>query len=352
LVIIRSVKIVPPEEAQMYEAAQVLSRLHGGSPRRCLDLARNKLIILSDQHRGTQDGADDFLACKPAYHAALDYYLAAGHHLILLGDVEELWECRPSGVLASYRDTLQLEAQFLRAGGYTRLFGNHDLIWSAPSAAIRYLQPWIGYTEILESLRMEVREGKDNLGELFLLHGHQGTLTSDRFARLSEWLVRYGWGFLQRISHWRSTSPTTDFELRAGHERRLYDWAAALGKTILIAGHTHHPVFVSESHARFTARKLAEAILADDAEAAGQLKASLDMIHSRDGTLDATISMARPCYFNTGCCCFSDGDITGIEIADGEIRLVRWPDDNGKAKPKILRSASLRSVFIRIRFPE
>ena len=35
----------------------------------------------------------------------------------------------------------------------------------------------------------------------------------------------------------------------------------------------------------------------------------------------------KPCYFNTGCCCFRDGDVTGLEIANREIRLVRWPDD-------------------------
>ena len=32
----------------------------------------------------------------------------------------------------------------------------------------------------------------------------------------------------------------------------------------------------------------------------------------------------KPSYFNTGCCSFSDRSITGIEIAGGEIRLVRW----------------------------
>jgi len=29
-------------------------------------------------------------------------------------------------------------------------------------------------------------------------------------------------------------------------------------------------------------------------------------------------------YFNSGCCCFDDGDITGIELADGCIRLIKW----------------------------
>src|SRR5215211_2783982 len=36
------------------------------------------------------------------------------------------------------------------------------------------------------------------------------------------------------------------------------------------------------------------------------------------------IPIDPPCFFNTGCCSFGDGDITGLELADGEIRLVRW----------------------------
>jgi hypothetical protein len=54
--------------------------------------------------------------------------------------------------------------------------------------------------------------------------------------------------------------------------------------------------------------------------------------------------MERPCYFNTGCCCYLDGDITGLEIVDGEIRLVRWPDHADRPKPQVLARASLGEV--------
>ena len=52
-----------------------------------------------------------------------------------------------------------------------------------------------------------------------------------------------------------------------------------------------------------------------------------------------------PCYFNTGCCSFEDGDITGIEMSEGRIRLVRWPDDDGKPARKVLQSESLQRIF-------
>jgi len=37
----------------------------------------------------------------------------------------------------------------------------------------------------------------------------------------------------------------------------------------------------------------------------------------------------KPTYFNSGCCCFEDGTITGIEITDGFIRLIKWSKVNG-----------------------
>ena len=61
------------------------------------------------------------------------------------------------------------------------------------------------------------------------------------------------------------------------------------------------------------------------------------------------IPIDPPCYFNTGCCCFGDGDVTGIEIADGEIRLVRWPNDEGEPLPKVLASEKLANVLEAVR---
>ena len=57
-----------------------------------IDVDNDRLIIFSDHHRGSRDGADDFWRCERSYHAALGYYLESGHRLYLLGDVEELWE--------------------------------------------------------------------------------------------------------------------------------------------------------------------------------------------------------------------------------------------------------------------
>jgi hypothetical protein len=52
-----------------------------------------------------------------------------------------------------------------------------------------------------------------------------------------------------------------------------------------------------------------------------------------------------PSYFNSGCCCFSDGDITGIEIAEGSLRLVEWSSKGGKPKRKILEESALDELL-------
>jgi len=56
-------------------------------------------------------------------------------------------------------------------------------------------------------------------------------------------------------------------------------------------------------------------------------------------------TMAKPSYFNSGCCCFEDGDITGIEIAEGYIRLVKWKTDAGISRRMILEESPLADVF-------
>jgi len=54
---------------------------------------------------------------------------------------------------------------------------------------------------------------------------------------------------------------------------------------------------------------------------------------------------ARPCYFNTGCCSFADGSITGVEIEAGHIRLVRWTGESGAPVRECLREAGLANLF-------
>jgi len=52
----------------------------------------------------------------------------------------------------------------------------------------------------------------------------------------------------------------------------------------------------------------------------------------------------KPTYFNSGCCCFSDGDITGIEIENGFIRLIKWEKENQTPQRCVLEEKRLSEL--------
>lgn len=326
---------------------------------RSIDINTARFVIFSDLHRGNRDGADDFKHSERAYNAALAYYYRMGHTLVTLGDVEELWEVRTETALKAYRYTLYLESKFHRDGRYIRFWGNHDDDWQYPEEVSKHLDPLYGGEPLIvhEGLRLQVMDGEEELGTFFLAHGHQGTAESDRFAFFSKAVVRYLWRPFQRVTGLTpNTMPSSDWRLREQHNMAMYHWASTQDRLILITGHTHRPVFESQTHAMQIREELDVRIreLAKDRNnpkligKIAALEAQLEWIRAQNQQipgLEGGQDVSRPAYFNTGCCCYSDGDITGLEIVDGEIRLIRWPDQDDSPQPQILAKASLRKTF-------
>ncbi len=334
-----------------------LERSQAEEPR-VLDLTRDRYVIFSDQHRGVRNRADDFRRAERAYNAALAKYFGMGYVLVVLGDAEELWEELPGPVIDAYRHTLDLEARFHQAGRYLRIWGNHDDLWGSPLAVHHFLEPVYAGSplRVRECVRLRVVDQGEELGTLFLVHGHQGTAASDRWSRLARLPVRYVWRNLQRITGKGWSTPATDWALRERHNVALYTWAKRQQGLALIAGHTHRPVFRSKSHAAQIQEELEKAECRRSAKpddphlraVASDLAAELEWVRAQENQRsgpEGVIEMEVPCYFNTGCCSFLDGDITGLEIEGGEIRLVRWPDNEGGPRAQVLASAALREVL-------
>ncbi len=329
------------------------------SPKRVMQIEDLKLIILSDLHKGQKDKADDFYLCKSAYHAALAYYYQLGFTLVLVGDVEELWECRPKKVVRAYADTLALEEKFAKDERYLRIWGNHDDYWEKPKAVRKLLGEHVYHSEVQEGVRMVVMDNQQRLGEIFLTHGHQGTSASEKFTWISKPFVRYVWRNIQRITGYRLTTPAKDFQLRRTHGLAMHQWADTKEKLILIAGHTHHPVFMSKSHEDAILKELSSkrTELENMVDADQRLKfkkeideltSKLELLVKKSDNIETRFNQElKQCYFNTGCCSYSDGDITGIEIEGDNIRLVRWPDDDGAPKKKVLVEDKLSKTFSR-----
>jgi hypothetical protein len=353
---------VPLDTTYLQEISGALDRAVQHADTQPYDPATERIVVFSDHHKGTGDDADDFRRCEQAYTAALGYYLEAGYRLFVLGDAEELWEDRARPVIDHYRAVLELEARFAARGGLERFHGNHDDDWRNPSQVRRHLWPVLGRIRVREALRLSVRRPGGDPGTLVFIHGHQGTADGDRWGWASRLFVRYVWRPLQRRTGFSATTPAIDFDLRARHDRAMYEWARTQTPgVVLVAGHTHRPVFARGTPDPPPTRSIGEleallqtALTMRDTDTAAQLRAELEYARTSARRPQAVLTVSPPCYFNTGCCSFPDGDVTGIEIAEGKIRLVRWPanlhemveDGSGvEARKRILEEAALEDIL-------
>lgn len=288
-----------------------------------------RFIIVSDLHRGVGDKADEFKFCERTYLAALEHYYALGFTLVLLGDVEELWEQRPQAVMRAYPKALALEQRFYQAGRYIRVVGNHDNAWNHPLLVQQYLEPLFPGLKPYQELLLKYRNGSGIEGEIFMVHGHQGTMYSDLLDFFPPYVLPFYRTF-QNITNLGHNSPSRDAVLRSVQDNEMYRWSSGQGRLILIAGHTHRPVWSSLTQLDQLSMDLIHLLRLppeqrplDFIERVKNIQ-GLIAVQSAKYPPEDDIIKTRPCYFNTGCCVFKDGDISGIEIDRGVMSLVRW----------------------------
>lgn len=322
---------------------KALNTSYSKANRISLDTKGARWIIFSDHHRGSKDGADDFAVCEDTYLKALDHYHQKEYNLCLLGDVEEFWENNPLSVMTSYMKVLQSERRFFVQGRLQRIWGNHDDDWRIAAPVSKYLGEIFPKIQVHESLILELKEG-DVSREMLLIHGHQGTFDSDRWAWLSRLFVRFIWRNIQRLFKVPLSTPSNNIKLKSMHDKAMYEWADHHDR-VVISGHTHHPVFMSYTHADRLKKEMEglqglhhESPCEETERAISLLEEQIDKIEIEEGR-SVIKSKPKPLYFNTGCCSFADGDITGIEIAQGEIRLIKWTVESDS--PKVLGSTKL-----------
>lgn len=330
---------------------------HRGRSVHLFDAGIDRLVVLSDMHRGKGDRADDFRRCRHAYLAALSHYDRERFTMALLGDVEELWKNRIGAVTSSYSEVYAAEAAFHSDGRLIRFWGNHDEEWASPTAVRDELGPHYPGEEldVRESLLLDLQLEGRVLGSIFLVHGHQGTGMSDGLAFLARFTVRFIWKPIQHLTSVSRNTPSTNRKVREKHHRAMRRWAEGHDRLLLVAGHTHRPVFASVAIVDELERRLG--LDMDEIRSRADDELFWDEIVS-DCTDRGWLGDEAPCgppregqvpapnLFNAGCCCFRDGRITGIELADGQIRLVLW--GAGKPGRRVLARADLAAVFDRM----
>jgi predicted phosphodiesterase len=282
----------------------------------------HKFIVFSDQHKGGKNGADDFAIAEKNYLRALEHYDDNGYFFISLGDSEELWENTIASVKKNNLPAFEKEKRFLRRKAFIKVFGNHDLDWDNSPFAPFELESIFGE-------KITIHEGvilqtliKEQALHIFLTHGHQGDAVSDG-NWFSKWFIATIWAPLQAYLSINPNTPAYEDHLKTDHNRFMYEWIAQKQNMLLITGHTHQPVFESLTHIEGLYRKLWLAKEANDVAAIEKIEAQI-LQKKLKGQTVPDFTAYKSNYFNSGCCCFDDGDITGIEIADGKIRLVKW----------------------------
>jgi len=308
------------------------------------DIGTAKFVILSDQHKGARDFADDFRLSEKNYLHALKHYYEKEFTLITVGDCEELWENTPNSVIEKNRMILLEEARFLQNDRYYRTFGNHDLEWKYDIQRNLFLKPIFGSKlKICEGyLLTTTHEQKEY--SIFLTHGHQGDKKSDGNP-FSTWVVAAIWTPIQRFLEISINTTSDSFDLIDKHNIMMYEWSATQKNLIFISGHTHKPVFASLDHIDRLNKQLDKARSQDHNDQVNELQQELERRQGEYAGKQFHKTMAIPSYFNTGCCCFVDGDITVIEIEGDSVSLVKWQEENDQPVRIVLEHAPLSYLF-------
>ncbi|WP_298477489.1 metallophosphoesterase [uncultured Maribacter sp.] len=247
----------------------------------------SKFILFSDCHRGDNSFADDFANNRNVYYHALRHYFAKGFHYCELGDGDELWENLTfKSLFEAHKDVYKLLRKYHLENRLHMIWGNHDMVYKDPNYVKKHLS---SYFEPIDEKDKElfkdivyneavVLKHKDTEQEIFLTHGHQADWWNYTFWRWGRFLVRVLWKPLQVWGIADPTSPAKNYTELIKVEKRIKKWILKNNLKITIVGHTHRPRFPEPGDIPF---------------------------------------------FNDGSC-VHPRSITGIEIEEGNISLIKW----------------------------
>jgi predicted phosphodiesterase len=268
----------------------------------------SKFIFFSDCHRGDNSFADDFANNRNIYFHALNHYYRQGFQYCELGDGDELWEnLNFESIFEAHKNVYQLLRKYHLENRLHMVWGNHDMVYRDQNYVDKNLS---SYFEPIDGEDKELFEGltysealvltHENTGqEIFCAHGHQADWWNYRCWRVGRFLVRILWKPLQIVGIADPTSPAKNYKELIRIEKRIKRWILKKNLKITIAGHTHRPRFPEPGEIPF---------------------------------------------FNDGSC-VHPRSITGIEIENGQITLIKW---NISTKP----DGTLQIVRVVLEGPE
>ena len=247
----------------------------------------SKFILFSDCHRGDNSFADDFANNRNIYFHALKFYFKKGFSYFELGDGDELWEnIHFESIFQAHKNVFKLLKQFHLGNRLHMIWGNHDMVYKDEAYVKKHLSHYYDPVdeckkELLENITYNeavVLKHARTQQEVFLTHGHQADWWNYTFWRWGRFLVRVLWKPLQVWGIADPTSPAKNYTELIKIERRIKKWILTNNLLVTIVGHTHRPRFPDPGDIPF---------------------------------------------FNDGSC-VHPRSITGMEIENGEISLIKW----------------------------
>jgi len=247
----------------------------------------SKFILFSDCHRGDNSFADDFANNRNIYFHALTHYFKDGFSYIELGDGDELWEnVHFEPIFEAHKNVYKLLRKFHLQRRLHMIWGNHDMVYKDPDYVQKHLS---SYFEPIDESDKELFAGityheaiilkhRQTSQEICLLHGHQADTWNYTFWRWGRFLVRVLWKPLQVWGIADPTSPAKNYKELIRVEKRIKRWILENKLLITVMGHTHRPRFPEPG----------------------------DIPLFNDGS------------------CVHPRSITGIEIENGLISLIKW----------------------------
>ncbi len=247
----------------------------------------SKFVLFSDCHRGDNSFADDFANNRNIYYHALKNYYDNGFTYCELGDGDELWENIDfKSIFEAHKNVYELLQLFFNENRLYRVLGNHDMVYKNKRFVEKHLStyfdkvtgkdvPLFPGAQFTEGIVLKHTETDQ---ELFLLHGHQADFMNYVGWKFNRFMVRVLWRQLQVFGIGDPTSPAKNYSELIKVEKRTKKWIVENGNIFTITGHTHRPRFPEP----------------------GEIA-----------------------YFNDGSC-VHPRCITGIEIVNGSISLIKW----------------------------
>jgi predicted phosphodiesterase len=175
--------------------------------------------------------------------------------------------------------------QFYEKRRLYMIYGNHDMVKMNKKFIEKNLYKYFNqrhnkYVDLFNKIKVHeslILKHKESGNNVLLLHGHQVDFLNSVLWKIARFLVRYFWRPMENFCFKDVTRTAKNYKKKNDVAQRLTEWVIKENK-IIIAGHTHRPMFPKTG---------------------------------------------EPPYFNDGSC-VHPRCITGIEISDGNISLIKW----------------------------